>query len=69
MPSGEIELSYDLPPGTFRGKDGTVRYSLHALPQPLWWPATLDLRVTGAGVAKTERVPLDRNLVITAAGA
>jgi hypothetical protein len=66
---GEIELSYDLPPGTFRGKDGTVTYSLHALTQPLWWPATLDLRVTGAGVASTERVPLDRNLVITASGA
>jgi hypothetical protein len=65
---GEIELSYDLPPGTFREKDGTVRYSLHALTQPLWWPATLDLRVTGAGVSKTERVPLDRNLVITASG-
>jgi hypothetical protein len=66
---GEIQLSYDLPPGTFRGKDGTVRYSVHALTQPMWWPATLDLRVTGAGVARTERVPLDRNLVITASGA
>ena len=66
--SGEIDLSYDLPPGTFGGKDGPVRYTLHALPQPLWWPATLDVRVSGAGLAERQRLPLDRNLVITVAG-
>jgi hypothetical protein len=62
--SGRITLAYHLPPGTF-GSDGRLRYSLRALAQPMWWPATLELDVSGPGLAEKRRVSLAEDQVVT----
>ncbi len=62
--AGRIELSYRMPPGTF-GADGHLRYSLRAVAQPMWWPATLELDVTGPGISAKQRLSLEQDRVVT----
>ena len=62
--TGRIELSYRMPPGTF-GADGRLRYSLRAVAQPMWWPATLELDVTGPGISAKQRLSLEQDRVVT----
>ena len=56
-PGGQsaISVSYDLPAGTFTSGTG-LHYALQALPQSIWNPATLTVRVTPpAGWAPTDQ--------------
>ena len=63
--SGRIELAYRLPPGAFSAGGGHLRYTVRALAQPMWWPATLEVDVRGPGLREHRRLTLDRDHEIT----